>query len=50
MGFFQIDGLNLLYSICLRKGMLITLIFTAVSCYYYYSISVQLLTLDCKNG
>ena len=51
-GIFQLNGLNLSYSLCLRKAMLIIRIITEVSRYVTQAakFTVQLLTLDCKSG
>ena len=50
--FFQQIGLNLSYSLCLRKAMLIIRIITEVSRYMTQAIkfTVQLLTLGYKSG
>ena len=48
----QLNGLNLSYSLCFRKVMLIIRIITEVSRYVMQAakFTVQLLTLDCKTG
>ena len=50
--FFQLNGLTLSYFLCLRKARLIIRIITEVSHYVTQAakFTVQLLTLDCKNG